>query len=220
MAFNISAWMKRAEIQLRFAAPPFVKRIYRLTRSLRTLPESADLRPDVLEDCKLVADRFALLRLLPKQGKVAEIGTETGNFARRIVELSQPTELHLVDINYSKFDPAELSSPAVIRHEGLSTDILATFPDGCFDWIYIDADHSYKGVRRDARAAARKVKPGGFLVFNDFGHIDPSMARYGVHRAVVEFINEQGWQMRYFAYNAAALYDIAIQRPDGSESST
>jgi SAM-dependent methyltransferase len=211
---KFGAWMKQAEIRLRLSAPAFAKRLYRLARSLRTQAESPDLRPDVLEDCRVVADRYALLKLLPKHGRVAEIGTETGNFARRIAECCQPAELHLVDINYSKFDPQGLAAPVVTRHEGLSGEILAAFPDAHFDWIYIDADHSYEGVRNDARAAAPKVKPGGYLVFNDFGHIDPAMGRYGVHRAVVEFINERGWQMRYFAYNAAALYDVAIQRPE------
>jgi SAM-dependent methyltransferase len=212
-AMDKKAWLKQTEIQLRRLTPPVVKRLYHVARSMSAPVESADLRPDVLEDCRVVADRYALLKLLPKHGKVAEIGTETGDFARKIVEMAEPVELHVVDINYSKFNPAGLAAPAITRHEGLSTDILATFPDAWFDWIYIDADHSFEGARADARAAAQKVKPGGYLVFNDFGHIDPSVRRYGVHRAVVEFINERGWQMRYLAYNAAALYDLAIQQP-------
>ena len=66
--------------------------------------------------------------------------------------------------------------------------MLSGFPDAHFDWIYVDADHSYEGLLRDANAAATKVKPGGFLVFNDFAHADPFLGAYGVQRAVADFV--------------------------------
>jgi hypothetical protein len=66
----------------------------------------------------------------------------------------------------------------------------------------------------DARASAPKVKPGGYLVFNDFAHIDPSLGRYGVHRAVVDFALEGRWPLRLFAFSEYALYDVALQKPE------
>lgn len=98
-------------------------------------------------------------------------------------------------------------------HQGPSHAVLAGFPDATFDWIYIDADHSYAGVAQDAAAAASKVRPGGFLVFNDFAHIDPYLGSYGVHRAVVEFAVAHRWPFAWFAYEAHALYDVALRRP-------
>jgi len=94
--------------------------------------------------------------------------------------------------------------------------VIKSFPDAYFDWIYIDADHSYKGTIADARASAPKVKPLGYLVFNDFAHIDPEAGRYGVHRAVVDFAIEGNWPMAFFAYNNIALYDVALQKPANS----
>jgi SAM-dependent methyltransferase len=212
-SMEYDAWKKQTEIRLRSAAPSWLKRLYRRWRSLQAPSLSPELRPDVTDQCRFVASREILISQLPKGGVVAEIGTETGYFARRILEFSQPKELHLIDIDFSKFDSSGLALPHVTRHSGLSTRMLSQFPDAHFDWIYIDADHSYNGVRADAAASAAKLRPGGYLIFNDFGHIDPFMGRYGVHRAVVEFINETGWQMRWFSYNSLGLYDVAIQRP-------
>jgi len=72
---------------------------------------------------------------------------------------------------------------------------------------------TYCGVSRDANAAATKVKPGGFLVFNDFAHIDPFLGAYGVHRAVVEFAIARRWRFARFAYEIRGLYDVALRRP-------
>jgi hypothetical protein len=91
--------------------------------------------------------------------------------------------------------------------------VLGRFPDDYFDWIYIDADHSFAGVLRDADAAANKVRPGGYLVFNDFAHCDSELGAYGVHRAVVEFAVTRQWPFSWFAYEPNALYDVALRRP-------
>jgi predicted O-methyltransferase YrrM len=154
-----------------------------------------------------------LLDELPHGGVVAELGTDKGDFARQIVARSRPRELHLIDIDYSQFDPAGLAEPQVRRHRGLAHEVIATFPDNTFDWVYIDADHSHAGALTDARAAAPKIMPGGFMVFNDFAHADPHGGRYGVHRAVVDFAIESGWPFRFFAYEVLALYDVALGKP-------
>lgn len=69
-------------------------------------------------------------------------------------------------------------------------------------------------MTRDAEAAAPKLRPGGFLVFNDFAHIDPDLGVYGVHTAVMEFVASRRWPVAWLAYGANGLYDIALQRPD------
>ena len=154
-----------------------------------------------------------MLDFLPREAIVAELGTYKGDFARHILSKTNPKELHLIDLDYSKFNDAHLSVPSVHRHRGLVHEVISTFEDEYFDWVYVDADHSFEGVSRDARASADKVKPGGFMVFNDFAHIDPSLGRYGVHRAVVDFALENGWQFRFFAFQSNALYDVALQKP-------
>ena len=66
----------------------------------------------------------------------------------------------------------------------------------------------------DARAAAGKVRTGGYLVFNDFAHVDYDFGQYGVHRAVIDCALEARWPMAFFAFSEDALYDVALRKPD------
>jgi predicted O-methyltransferase YrrM len=161
----------------------------------------------------MCASRNDLIKKLPKRGLVAEVGTDTGRFALHIITEAEPAELHLIDLDFSRTDAALLNRSEVHIHRGPSHIILGEFESAGFDWIYIDADHSYEAVKRDAAAAADKVRPGGFLVFNDFAHADPFLGRYGVHRAVTEFVVERRWPLVWLAYNRSALYDVALRRP-------
>jgi Methyltransferase domain len=197
----------------RALTPKWLRATYRMVRSLKPEPYSRSLPPDLVSGCVFCASRFEMIDLLPKEGRVIELGTYKGDFAREILTRASPRELHLVDINFGPFNPIGLDGPEVTRHEGLTNEVVSNFPDSYFDWIYIDALHDYDGVMRDAKAAMPKVKPGGYLVFNDFGQIDAYLGRYGVHRAVVDFMLDHRWPLRYFAYAETALYDVALQRP-------
>lgn len=206
--------LKRLEMLARGSIPKPVRQAYRIARTAIFTPvPSPELPQALVAGCEVVASRLDLLDRLPKSGRVAEVGTYKGDFAREILARAAPNELHVIDIDYSRFDRALNDDPRIVRHEGLSHDVMAHFPEAHFDWIYIDADHAYDGVKRDARVSASRVKPGGFLVFNDYAHIDPNVGRYGVHRAVTEFAVEMRWPLRYFALNPYALYDVALQRP-------
>jgi predicted O-methyltransferase YrrM len=45
------------------------------------------------------------------------------------------------------------------------------FPNGYFDFIYIDADHSYNGVREDIKVWTPLVKEGGLIGGHDYGRV-------------------------------------------------
>jgi predicted O-methyltransferase YrrM len=155
-----------------------------------------------------------MLAGLPSGGTIAEIGTDRGVYASHILKANMPAALHLFDLDFGACDPAVLSDPRVTLHEGATPETLAALPDGGMDWIYVDGDHSYAAVVADSAAAARKVKPGGYLVFNDFAHTDPFLGQYGVHRAVMEFVRDRQWPIVMFAYHPSALYDVALRRPE------
>jgi Predicted O-methyltransferase len=113
-----------------------------------------------VKNCRLVESRAKMLEYLPKDSVVAEVGTQYGRFAEKILSIAKPKKLHLIDDNLDLFK-AEVSQKqktllqegiengTIELHEGDSSTILSKFPDEYFDWIYIDADHAYEGVCKD-----------------------------------------------------------------------
>lgn len=210
----MSSFFKALEMRARAHAPRSLKKLARLARAAGFRDyRQPGLPHELVSDCRMCGDRRVLIEQLPKGGVVIELGTYRGEFAREILARNAPARLHVADIDYSQFDKSILDDPRVVQHTGLTHEILATFPNESFDWIYVDADHSYEGALRDARASSAKLKPGGYLVFNDFAIIDPHLGHYGVHRAVLQFINEVRWPMAYFALEPYALYDVAFRKP-------
>jgi hypothetical protein len=206
--------LRRISLAVRKRLPRGVRQVLRLGRHIVSRPQpSAPLPTHLLAECRVCASREDLIGLLPRGGRIAEIGTQRGDFARHILATAAPAELHLIDLDFSSLAADVAADRRVVRHDGNSHLILQQFPDAHFDWIYVDADHSFAGVKRDAAAAAAKVKPGGYLVFNDFAHVDTELGAYGVHRAVVEFANERQWPFCWLAYQPNALYDVALRRP-------
>jgi hypothetical protein len=205
---------ERLTILARKRAPSALRRLARLgLRAFAKGVSSPQIPQRLLGECRFFANRRLMLEQLPAGGRIAEIGVDRGQFADQILKTCAPSELHLVDLDFSNLDAAVAADPRVIRHHGASHEAIAAFADASFDWIYIDADHSYAGVSRDAKAAAAKVRPGGYLAFNDFAHIDPWLGAYGVHRAVVEFAVANDWPFIFWAYESSALYDVALRRP-------
>jgi hypothetical protein len=206
--------LKRFGLIVRRNLPTGVRHALRLGRHLAVHGQTSKSLPGrLIADCRMCASRDDLVAALPRGGRIAEVGTYKGEFARHLLAACEPKSLHLIDLDFSLLDPAVGQDARVQLHQGLSHEVLAAFPDAHFDWIYIDADHSYAAVTRDADAAAPKVKPGGFLVFNDFAHMDPFLGAYGVHRAVIDFAVARGWPFAWFAYHPMALYDVALRRP-------
>src|SRR5437588_12057326 len=152
----MSSWLPRLALAIRGRLPERLRHVLRLGRHLvSTGQPSMAVPPELLADCRMCASRNELVNNLPRGGRVAEVGTYRGAFARHILTCD-PAELHLIDLDFSVLDPAVAADARVTMHQGLSHERLAQFPDDHFDWIYIDGDHSYEGASRDARVAATK----------------------------------------------------------------
>ncbi|MBL8587477.1 MAG: class I SAM-dependent methyltransferase [Methylobacteriaceae bacterium] len=210
----------RLELALRRALPEGAKVWLRAARLLtQPAPPAAPEVPQALLDgAQLVTNRIEMLRRLPRGGRVAELGTLYGDFAHHILTICAPDRLHIVDIHLSNCRRDVLDHPAVEAEQAMTTDWLPRFPDAHFDWIYVDADHGYEAVKADIAAAAPKVRPGGFLVFNDYARmLRPGLGVFGVHQAVTEFIVAARWPVAFLALQGEALYDIALRRPSAGE---
>jgi hypothetical protein len=172
---------------------------------------------DAVTGCRVFANRHRAIESLPKGGVIAEVGTQTGHFADHIYKVAKPERLHLFDLSLEWFDRTVLVEPIrqgkVEIHLGDSAAQLGKFPAEHFDWLYIDGDHSYAGVKRDIAQAVRTVKRDGFLVFNDYTVWSPLEAcNYGVLKAINELVNSGEWEFAYLALHPWGYHDAALRR--------
>lgn len=158
--------------------------------------------------------RRRLLKRLPRAACVAEIGVWKGDFSERIRRYTSPRKLHLIDpwtfqatlqghmyadvkdqgdmdrayrSVQKRFDGAD----DVVIHRGTSADILPTFSDDFFDWVYVDGNHDCEYVLADLRMAMTKTKPGGIIAGDDFTWDRGGDGR-PVQLAVMEFVQQNG----------------------------
>lgn len=146
---------------------------------------------------------------------IVEVGVEIGRFSLAILEAVPSGMLYMVDnwLPY-KSQPAEYldtKDPSAFRDAAQqeqryqqaclvvskfpkrarilkmdSTVAANSFENGCIDLVFIDGDHSYRGVKRDIAAWWPKVKPGGWIGGHDYKNPSTKFDFSGVDRAVEE----------------------------------
>jgi hypothetical protein len=179
------------------------------------------------------ANRIDILSCVAPERVAAEIGVATGFFAAHMLQWLQPKRLHLIDPWRFQNIPdyvmdenntsdeegdrryksvldrfAEPISAGVVHvHRGLSTDIAESFPDEYFDFIHIDANHTYSACLADLRALERKVKPTGFITGHDYQTIPIAKAHHnGVIQAVNNFVIETGYAFLALTFEEQPTY--------------
>jgi len=200
--------------------------------------EVPELRPEHVDGARLFANRAELVASLDgaRGGYVAEVGVALGEFSEVIIERLEPKRFVAVDTftmheydehwgrssegifggathrDYFEARFARYGDQVEIA-EGLSFDVLATYPDATFDMIYLDAMHDYDGLKRDVVVAVDKVKDDGTLVFNDYVMYDHLLGEpYGVVQNVNELVVGGGWRVVAFALHPHLFCDIALTR--------
>jgi hypothetical protein len=182
--------------------------------------EPPSLGEGQLQNSQVVPSRHHLLRYLPRGGVCAEIGTQTGYFAKHILAALQPSRFHIYDLDFTPFDHAyfqrAIKQGVVCLHQGDSATLLAATPDRHFDFIYIDGDHSYEWVVRDLEQAGRKIKEDGWIVCNDYTVFSPlEKIKYGVYRAVNEFCLKWDYEIVYLGLHPWGYHDVALRKRRG-----
>lgn len=167
-----------------------------------------------------VAQRGAvILRRLPNNGAMAEIGVLLAKLSEHVLSKSgasmvlvdswapaseQPDHYKATNDDHSKHDKRRADAH---KREALSrvarfgkrvkvlavpsAEAAAKVDDGSLDLVFIDADHSYEGVKADIAAWLPKVKEGGWIGGHDYRNPDPRF-RFGVDRAVDEWAAASG----------------------------
>lgn len=75
-----------------------------------------------------------------------------------------------------------------------SVEAAARVEDRSLDLVFLDADHSFDGVREDLAAWAPKVRDGGWIGGHDYANPDPRF-RFGVTAAVDRWVEERGLRL-------------------------
>jgi len=212
-----------------------------LIRALIGSPDLFDFPPleaRHLDNAQLFANRYDLISSMRsiEGGVIAEVGVARGDFSEFLIDQLKPKrfvafdlfDMHewgnafgipiakylsnMTHLEFYKRRFADRNADVVIE-VGMSHLQLAKYPDKSFDLIYIDGDHSYEGVKKDAEIAKDKVVDNGVLVFNDYLAFSAwEGAVYGVMRAVNELIVKDDWVVTGFALNHWMHYDVALRK--------
>jgi predicted O-methyltransferase YrrM len=186
-------------------------------------PAAQTLSEKHLKNCALVESREKILEFLPQKSVCAELGIWKGEFSHLILETVHPAELHLIDIDATSIESAtgrfqsQIKSGQVHLHLGDSAIIMTSMPDQYFDWVYVDADHSYPAVSNELKVIHKKLKPGGLIALNDYTFFGPSdFIKYGVMEAVNEFCLQNDYEFLYLALQGRGYFDVVLRRIDVS----
>jgi len=105
----------------------------------------------------------------------------TDDLHHRMTQQEQDAVLELAIANVAKFG----KRAKILRMTSL--EAAPKFEDGTLDFVFIDGDHSYKGVHDDIEAWWPKLVNGGLLS----GHDYRDERGYGVIPAVQEFAKDK-----------------------------
>lgn len=182
--------------------------------------------------------RDSLLKHLPKNANVAEIGVSEGAFSQQIIDETSPANLVLIDpwvhqdrqdyqldetnapqeVMQSRYESVvskfgHLDNVTVQRTESLAAASGIRNSGHLFDWVYIDAVHSYEGCSEDLYAWADCVSPDGMMLGHDFSAHELSSAQeFGVAEAVRDFCAQTEWDMIALTNEAWGTY-VLTQSP-------
>jgi hypothetical protein len=174
--------------------------------------------------------RHELLKVLPKNSIGAEVGVCEGDYSELILNTVEPSKLFLVDIwghislSYNDHNMVSnqehetrfqyvtkrfLNYPNAYIVRSLSNAMPQIFPENYFDWIYIDADHSYEGCKRDLNIAKKLVKTKGYILGHDY-----NWKFQGVVDSVNEFVAENKFYLSFVSADKNPTYLITRSAED------
>jgi hypothetical protein len=89
-----------------------------------------------------------------------------------------PVSQKMVETNLRRWSvPAERCT--LIKALSTDQEVLKRLSDERYNYLLIDGDHSYAGVKADFDLYGPKVEPGGYLVLDDYGTPEwPDVTRF------------------------------------------
>jgi hypothetical protein len=167
-----------------------------------------------------------MVNYLPNGIHGAELGVFEGEFSAILNSSNKFSQLYLVDIfegdmfsgnkhgengkhidlntSYTKLLHTYENNNNVTVVKNTSVNFLNSLPDDSLSFVYIDADHSYDGVKQDLALSRFKVHANGIIAGHDYNQERFS----GVYNAVNEFIKEFNLKAVFTVEDKLASYFI------------
>ena len=197
-----------------------------ITKDNWLMSQDFELEEKHLKHLKVLPNRLLLLEQLPKRSVVVEIGVAEGYFSERILEITEPKKLILIDLwesenpKYSqkslvrikeKFSEQIANNQVEIKR-GWSDKKISELEKNSIDWSYIDAGHYYEDVKKDLIALKDKMKAGGIICGHDYIRWSGPTHRFGVVEAVNEFCLKNDFEMIFLTHEQNRHLSFAIRR--------
>jgi Methyltransferase domain len=182
--------------------------------------------------------RNNIVKYLP-EGICAEVGVALGDYSKIILDNSNPVELYLID-SWENFDLGYPDGNMVTQEEHdrrynyvvdrfkthsnvkivrkRSQEGLLGFPNNFFDWVYIDADHSFEGCLKDLESAHLKIKIDGYICGHDFLADGFTVEGFGVNEAVLQFIEKYNYKMIFLTSDKCYKSYVLCKTDNAAES--
>jgi hypothetical protein len=158
-----------------------------------------------------IAERTAMIPYLASSKIIVEIGIFEGFNTREFALFSpQNAQIFAIDpffkgffgFNYGKIIALKEWKKKGINHkikviEGFSWDVIHNIPQGV-DFIFIDGDHSFEGVRKDFELYSQLLSENGIIALHDARLFSEGWTRpdWGPVRLVEEIIKpSRGWKI-------------------------
>jgi len=139
--------------------------------------------------CELGISRGKNFQLMiehdPKEAVAVDAWINDGIISRNDMGFSQ----EVLDEQYECFKSSITTKPFVKLIRDYTDKAAKRFPDNYFDLIYIDADHTFEGCKKDLEAWYPKLKKGRFFIGDDFSNSTTkyTKVKFGVKPAVGKF---------------------------------
>lgn len=177
-------------------------------------------------------DLVCLMKIvqLARPRRVLELGSYRGATAAYLARNVGPNGVVVaVDIDSehgSAYRGTELEARIERRIGLIGPEMFESDPPGSYDLAFVDANHTYDGVRSDTDVALRLIDPDGYVVWHDYGNYgyfngscqvpeflgDLSRAKRVLHIADSSLaIHSPSWDVRLeFSGNG----DVAVGAPE------
>jgi hypothetical protein len=200
-----------------------------------------DYREFQIQDTKFIRVRYDIVNHIQKEGGInfLEIGTGSGDFADHICSSIKVNNLTIVDTFDGYLDhlkrhggsPEDQRTFVENRFEnkvdtkivsGRSVDVLPQIykedPFTKYDFIYIDASHSFNDVMNDLLWSTLLLSEDGIIGLDDYCFKPPQLPTdeyhlYEVQQVLSAFLHENPlWKIKYFSLNAKGFQNVFICR--------